>query len=90
MLLLLVFVRYFEIEDKPIKEDLLLSKVLETTSKGFNVMQIISHYFDFHDLKWEKLVAFCTHFCSLGSRNVSKRKILLIKILHTASFTVKR
>ncbi|XP_025198500.1 protein ZBED8-like [Melanaphis sacchari] len=57
---LLVFVRFLDVEDKTIKEELLLSSVLETTSKGIDVMQIISNYFENHDLKWEKLVGFCT------------------------------
>lgn len=34
-------------------------------------MQIISNYFEHHDLKWEKLVGFCTDgaLAMLGSRS---------------------
>lgn len=52
--------RFLDVDDKTIKEELLLSSVLETTSKGIDLMQIISNYFENHDLKWEKLVGFCT------------------------------
>ena len=68
---LLVFVQFLDIEDKIIKEKLLMSNILETTSKWIDVMQIISNYFEHHVLKWEKLVGFCTDGAPamLGSRS---------------------
>lgn len=62
--------RFLDIEDKIIKEELLLLNVLKSMSKGINVMQIISNYFEHYDLKWEKVVGFCTDGTSamLGSR----------------------
>lgn len=67
---LLIFVRFLN-EDNTIKEELLLSQVLETTSKGTDVMQIISDYFEKHGLMWEKLAGFCTDGAPamLGSRS---------------------
>lgn len=66
---LLVFVRFLD-EDSTIKEELLLIKDLDTTSKGTDVMKIISDYFEKHDVKWENLAGFCTDGAPsmLGSR----------------------
>jgi len=37
-------VRFLDVEDKTIKEELLLSRLLETMSKGIDVMHNISNY----------------------------------------------
>ncbi|XP_063931356.1 protein FAM200C-like [Zophobas morio] len=50
---LLVFVRFVD-EDNTIKE-LLLSSALETTSKGIDVMNIISNYLEKHQILWQNL-----------------------------------
>lgn len=55
---LLVFVRFLR-GDHKIKEELLMSQELETTSKGKDVMKIISHYIEKKGLEWTKLVGFC-------------------------------
>lgn len=67
---LLVFVRFLD-DDKIIKEELLISRELETTSRGINVMNIRSEYFENHNIMWEKLIGFCTDGASamLGSRS---------------------
>jgi len=67
---LLVFVRFLD-DDNIIKEELLISRELETTSKGIDVMNAISEYFQKHSLMWEKLVGFCTDGAPamLGSRS---------------------
>lgn len=67
---LLVFVRFLD-DDNLIKEELLISRELETTSKGIDVMNIISEYFQKHNIMWEKLVGFCTDGAPamLGSRS---------------------
>lgn len=66
---LLVFVRF--LDDNLIKEELLISRELETTSKGIDVMNSISEYFEKHNLMWNKLVALCTDgaLAMLGSRS---------------------
>jgi hypothetical protein len=56
---LLVFVRFLD-EDNTIKEELLIMRELQTSSKGTDVMKIISDYFQKHDILWEKLAGFCT------------------------------
>lgn len=67
---LLVFVRFLD-DDNIIKEELLISRELETTSKGIDVMNSISEYFEKHNLMWDKLVALCTDGAPamLGSRS---------------------
>lgn len=67
---LLIFVRFLS-GDNTIKEELLLSQVLETTSKGVDVMKIILDYFEKHKLMWENLAGFCTDGAPamLGSRS---------------------
>ena len=57
---LLVFVRFVD-EDNTIKE-LLLSSALETTSKGIDVMNIISNYLEKHQILWQNLAGFCTDY----------------------------
>lgn len=57
---LLIFVRFLS-GDNTIKEELLLSQVLESTSIGVDVMKIILDYFEKHKLMWENLVGFCTN-----------------------------
>lgn len=56
---LLIFIRFLS-GDNTIKEELLLSQVLETTSKGVDVMKIFLDYFEKHNLMWENLAGFCT------------------------------
>jgi len=65
-----VFVRFSD-DDNIIKEELLISRELETTSKGIDVINAISEYFQKHSLMWEKLVGFCTDGAPamLGSRS---------------------
>ncbi|XP_025192117.1 protein ZBED8-like [Melanaphis sacchari] len=67
---LLIFVRFLS-GDNTIKKELLLSQVLETTSKGVDVMKIILDYFEKHKLMWENLAGFCTDGAPamLGSRS---------------------
>jgi len=67
---LLIFVRFLS-GDNTIKEELLLSQVLETTSRGADVMKIILDYFEKHKLMWENLAVFCTDGAPaiLGSRS---------------------
>src|SRR5215469_10662173 len=67
---LLVFVRFLG-KDNTIKEELLLSQCLETSSKGSDVMKIICDYFENNELKWENLSGFCTDGAPsmLGSRS---------------------
>lgn len=62
--------RYLD-EDSQIKEELLLLRELETTSKGTDVFKIISEYFEIHGIMWEKLAGFCTDGAPamLGSRS---------------------
>jgi hypothetical protein len=58
-------------EDNTIKEKLLIIRELQTTSKGTDLMKIISDYFQKHDILWEKLAGFCTDGAPamLGSRS---------------------
>lgn len=58
-------------DDNIIKDELLISRELETTSKGVDVMNTISKYFQKHNINWEKLVGFCTDGAPamLGSRS---------------------
>jgi len=67
---LLIFVRFLS-ADNTIKEELLLSQGLETTSRGVDVMKIILDYFEKHKLMWENLAGFCTDGAPamLGSRS---------------------
>lgn len=67
---LLVFVRFID-DNKTFKEELLLSQELKTTLQGSDVMNIISQYFEKHEIMWEKLVGFCTDGAPamLGSRS---------------------
>ncbi|XP_067139325.1 protein FAM200C-like [Centruroides vittatus] len=66
---LLVFVHFLD-NDNIIKEELLFSQELETTSKGIHVMNI-TEYFQKHNIMWEKLVVSCTDGtpAMLGSRS---------------------
>ncbi|XP_022823722.1 SCAN domain-containing protein 3-like [Spodoptera litura] len=67
---LLVFVRFLD-DDNIIKEELLISRELDTTSKGIDVMNSISEFFEKHNLMWDKLAALCTDGAPamLGSRS---------------------
>ncbi|XP_067628065.1 SCAN domain-containing protein 3-like isoform X2 [Eurosta solidaginis] len=66
---LLVFVRF--LDENVIKEELLISRELETTSKGMDVMNSIAEYFGKHNLMWDHLVSLCTDGAPamLGSRS---------------------
>ncbi|CAG5015817.1 unnamed protein product [Parnassius apollo] len=66
---LLVFVRY--IQNETIKDELLFSTELTTTSKAIDIMTAISEFFDKHELSWKKLIGVCTDGAPamLGSRS---------------------
>ncbi|CAH2226763.1 jg14191, partial [Pararge aegeria aegeria] len=66
---LIVFVRY--IQNETIKDELLFSKELTTTSKASDIMTAISEFFDRHELSWTKLIGVCTDGAPamLGSRS---------------------
>lgn len=67
---LLVFVRYLG-DQNTMKEELLISEVLETTTKATDVMKIVCDFFDKHGIEWTKLAGFCTDGAPamLGSRS---------------------
>lgn len=67
---LLVFIRFLN-DNKKFEEELLFSQELETTSKGEDVMDLISQYLEKHGLMWQKLAGFCTDGAPamLGSRS---------------------
>lgn len=58
-------------DNKKFEEELLFSQELETTSKGADVMDVISLYMEKHGLIWQKLAGFCTDGAPamLGSRS---------------------
>ncbi|KAK9712053.1 Ecdysteroid kinase-like family [Popillia japonica] len=58
-------------DNNTIKEELLISQELETTSKGKDVMKIICDYFERHGIEWKRLAGFCTDGAPamLGSRS---------------------
>ncbi|XP_063216719.1 LOW QUALITY PROTEIN: protein FAM200A-like [Bacillus rossius redtenbacheri] len=56
---LLVIVRFLD-DDNIIKEELLFSQELEMTSRGINVMNIITGYYQKYVIMWEKLAGFST------------------------------
>lgn len=66
---LLVFVRY--IQDYTIKDEILFSTELTTTTKAVDVMSAVSDFFGKHDLSWQKLIGVCTDGAPsmLGSRS---------------------
>lgn len=66
---LLVFVRY--IQNETIKDELLFSTELTTTSKAIDIMTAISEFIDKHKLSWKKLIGVCTDGAPamLGSRS---------------------
>ncbi|XP_039764267.1 zinc finger BED domain-containing protein 5-like [Pararge aegeria] len=66
---LIVFVRY--IQNETIKDELLFSKELTTTSKASDIMTAISEFFKRHELSWTKLIGVCTDGAPamLGSRS---------------------
>lgn len=68
---LLVFVRYLNNVDRKIEEDFLFCKPLETTSKGTDVMELVTKYFESNNLSWENLIGVCTDGAPamLGSRS---------------------
>ena len=84
---LLVFVHYLD-DVNIIKEDLLISRELETTSKGIDVVNSISEYFEKYNIMWDKLVALCTDCAPamLGSRSglatLVKRKNVSVITTH--------
>lgn len=66
---LLVFVRY--IQNETIKDELLFSTELTTTSKAIDIMTAVSEFFDKHELSWKKLIGVYTDGAPamLGSRS---------------------
>ena len=72
---LLVFVRYIHLED--IKEEFLFSRALKTTTKGEDVMEMISSFFESNDLQWKNLCGVCTDGAPamLGSRSGFQSKV---------------
>ena len=68
---LLVFVRYLNNVDHKIDEEFLFCKPLETTSKGTDVMKLVTQYFDYNYLSWKNLIGVCTDGAQamLGSRS---------------------
>lgn len=66
---LIVYVRY--IENERMKDELLFSTDLETTTKAIDVMKAVSDFFDKHELSWQKLIGVCTDGAPsmLGSRS---------------------
>lgn len=75
---LLVYTRY--ICQNKVEEDFLFCKALTTTTKGEDIMQMVSTFFDEEKLLWSKLVGICTDGAPamLGVRSgfvsLSKRK----------------
>ncbi|XP_003376634.1 zinc finger protein [Trichinella spiralis] len=65
---LIVYARF--IANNTIEEELLLSEPLKTTTKGADVFQAVSKFFEVNGLMWEKLVGVCTDGAPamLGSR----------------------
>ncbi|XP_072401645.1 protein FAM200C-like [Diabrotica undecimpunctata] len=66
---LIVYVRY--IENKRMKDELLLSTKLDATTKAIDVMKAVSDFFDKHELSWQKLIGACT------DGEISNRKMLM-------------
>ncbi|KRY07880.1 SCAN domain-containing protein 3 [Trichinella patagoniensis] len=66
---LIVHARF--IANNTIKEELLFSEPLKTTTKGADVFQAVSQFFEVNGLMWEKLVGVCTDGAPamLGSRS---------------------
>lgn len=66
---LIVYARY--IENEKIKDELLFSTELVTTTKAVDVMKAMSDFFDKHELSWKKLIGVCTDGAPsmLGSRS---------------------
>ena len=68
---LLVFVRYLNNVDHKIEEEFLFCKPLETTSKGTDVMKLVTQYFESNYLSCNNLIGVCTDGAPamLGSRS---------------------
>ncbi|CAK1592459.1 unnamed protein product [Parnassius mnemosyne] len=66
---LLVFVRYMQ--NETIKEELLFSTELTTTTKAIDIMTAVSDFFAKHEMSWQKLMGVCTDGAPtmLGSRS---------------------
>ncbi|XP_003369910.1 zinc finger protein [Trichinella spiralis] len=66
---LIVYARF--IANNTIEEELLFSEPLKTTTKGADVFQAVSKFFEVNGLMWEKLVGVCTDGAPamLGSRS---------------------
>ncbi|CAK1591742.1 unnamed protein product [Parnassius mnemosyne] len=66
---LLVFVRYMQ--NETIKDELLFSTELTTTTKAIDIMTAVSDFFAKHELSWQKLMGVCTDGAPtmLGSRS---------------------
>ncbi|KRZ92366.1 SCAN domain-containing protein 3 [Trichinella sp. T8] len=66
---LIVYARF--ITNNTIEEELLFSEPLKTTTKGADVFQAVSQFFEVNGLMWEELVGVCTDGAPamLGSRS---------------------
>ncbi|XP_042204126.1 protein ZBED8-like [Homarus americanus] len=66
---LMVFVRYVHGED--MKEEFLSCETLEQSTKGEDVMQKLSEFFEANGLDWDNLCGICTHGAPamLGSKS---------------------
>lgn len=66
---LIVYVRY--IENERMKDELLFSTELVTTTKAVDVMKAMSDFFNKYELSWQKLMGVCTDGAPsmLGSRS---------------------
>lgn len=66
---LIEYVQY--IENDRMKDELLLTTELMTTTKAVDVMKAVSDFFDRYGLSWQKLIGVCTDGAPsmLGSRS---------------------
>ena len=66
---LLVYVRY--VHEKKFKEDFLLCRELETTTKAQDVFELINRFFQENNIEWKNLCGVCTDGAPamLGSRS---------------------
>ncbi|KAL1231884.1 Uncharacterized protein TSPI_04830 [Trichinella spiralis] len=78
---LIVYARF--IANNTIEEELLFSEPLKTTTKGADVFQAVSKFFEVNGLMWEKLVGVCTDGAPamLGSRSGFVKMALVAKTL---------
>ncbi|KAG8236890.1 hypothetical protein J437_LFUL018926 [Ladona fulva] len=72
---LLVFMRYIHLED--IKEEFQFCRELKTTTKGKDIMEMMSSFFESNGLQWKNLCGVCTDGspAMLGSRSSFQMKV---------------